>query len=452
MIGDALMLNLALLLGLWLRNFFNFNQNQYLNLFNPMNRLFVIGILILFVVGLYDVGRAKNTPSFFKKIFIGLGIWLAVGLLYFYLFPKNNAQPKTILAITALCAAIMISLWRFLYNKYLSRSIAKTTVMFVGLTQEVLEIIEKIQKEPELGYETTGLIFGPETPMEWKEKLSSYQNSSTLPTLLEKISQPINLIVVAPAFAQNKEINDELFRQLLKQTGVVSLEKFYEDILKRIPPFTFSESWFLANLEEQKKKIYDRSRNLIDFFFAILMALVFAITFPLIAFLVKINSPGPIFFTQNRVGRNGKIFRIIKYRTMKALAKDGSAETNGAQYAGVNDNRITTLGKFLRKTRLDELPQFINIFKNEMALIGPRPERPEFVAELVKTMPYYSLRHLVKPGLTGWAQIQKSYYGTIEENLRKLEFDLYYLKNRGPLLDFSIILRTFNVLGGMKGR
>ena len=137
---------------------------------------------------------------------------------------------------------------------------------------------------------------------------------------------------------------------------------------------------------------------------------------------------------------------------MKSLGRDGSAETNGPQFASVNDMRITIFGKLLRKTRLDEVPQFINILKGEMSIIGPRPERPEFVEQLTAAMPFYNLRHLVKPGLTGWAQLQNSYYGTVEENLRKLEYDLYYVKNRNLILDIAIILRTFNILGRMTGR
>jgi lipopolysaccharide/colanic/teichoic acid biosynthesis glycosyltransferase len=137
---------------------------------------------------------------------------------------------------------------------------------------------------------------------------------------------------------------------------------------------------------------------------------------------------------------------------MKVLNSDGSAETTGPQFASQNDPRITSVGKILRRTRLDELPQFLNIFKNEMSLIGPRPERPEFVRQLTDKMPFYALRHLIKPGLTGWAQLHKAYYGTIDENLRKLEYDLYYVKNRGLFIDLSIMLRTINIVVRMRGR
>jgi lipopolysaccharide/colanic/teichoic acid biosynthesis glycosyltransferase len=232
----------------------------------------------------------------------------------------------------------------------------------------------------------------------------------------------------------------------------VSLAEFYERIMERIPPFTFSESWFLTNLREQQKKMYDRFRILIDYVTAALLSIVGLVTLPFVALLIKSTSRGPVFYHQLRIGQHGRTFRIYKYRTMKVLSADGSAETAGAEYASENDIRITSVGKLLRKTRLDELPQVINILRGEMSFIGPRPERPEFVQKLTAAMPFYSLRHLVKPGLTGWAQIHKGYYGTIDENLQKLEYDLFYIKNRGPLIDLAITLRTINIVLRMKGR
>jgi lipopolysaccharide/colanic/teichoic acid biosynthesis glycosyltransferase len=244
----------------------------------------------------------------------------------------------------------------------------------------------------------------------------------------------------------------EIYSHLFEQIQVVELAHFYEQILSRIPPFTFSESWFLTNLHEQQKKMYDRFRIILDYTAALMLGIFFLITLPIVAPLIKLTSPGPIFFKQKRVGRQEKLFLLYKYRTMKVLGSNGSAEIHGAVFATKDDPRITSIGKFLRRTRIDELPQFINILKHEMGIIGPRPERPEFVQQLSTAMPFYSLRHLIKPGLTGWAQLQNSYYGTIEENLQKLEYDLYYIKNRGPLLDIAICLRTISVVLKMMGR
>ncbi len=452
LIGDWIALYLALFSSLCLR-YLKLPAIEWNVLFIPMTKLFIIAAIIFFIVGLYDIGQSKNRWPFFQKIFLAMGIWLIFGVLYFYLSPRNNVQPKTIMLFCAIIGTLFIGAWRALHNRFLSKSILKNNIVLVGLSREASELMAKLEAEPEIGYEVIGIIKrGEEAMQESLPGIQKYPIAVSIADLMDKISKPINYIVVAPSMAKNTEIAKELYQQLFSQVSVISFVRFYEEIMKRIPPSTFSESWFLANLQEQDKKIYDRFKIIIDYIFASIMCAVFAVTFPFIALAVKLSSAGPIFFIQERTGRNGLIFKIFKYRTMQALSKDGSAEINGAQFAAVDDQRITSVGKFLRKTRLDELPQFINIFKNEMSLIGPRPERPKFVSELSAIMPYYSLRHLIKPGLTGWGQIQKSYYGTLEENLRKLEFDLYYLKNRGPLLDAAIILRTFNILGRMAGR
>ena len=258
------------------------------------------------------------------------------------------------------------------------------------------------------------------------DNLSTYPVYTSIAQLKEK-NNKINLLIFCPEKTKEDSLTREIYTEFFSGVSIINLIDFYEKIFGRLPPFIFSENWFLSNLPEQDKKIYDRLKIILDFIAATLMSIFFVFTFPLIALLIKITSPGPIFFTQTRIGLLGKPFKIYKYRTMRAINVDGSAEINGPQYAQKQDVRITTIGKFLRATRIDETPQFINIFRGEMSLIGPRPERPEFVEELTRALPYYRLRHLTKPGLTGWAQLHNSYYGSIEENLKKLEYDLFYI-------------------------
>ena len=414
----------------------------------PMTILFGAAIVTMFVSGLYDVGRLRNTWSFYQRVIVSAAVWFVVGVVFFYLRPNAGVSPKTILLLTTLNSFALVAIWRFLYNRFLSTEILKTNIVFVGMSPEIAEIIALINQEPQRGYHVIGAVTMEIMPA----AISTTLSAPTLAQLLARAQLNPSIIVMAPRVNKNLELLKELYGHLFRQTTIYDLEKFYEEIFGRIPPFTFSESWFLYNLNEQQKKIYDRLRIVIDYCFAIIMGLFFGVTFPFIAGAIKLNSPGPIFFRQERVGRMGELFFIYKYRTMKALSADGSAETGGAQFASVGDDRITRVGKFLRATRLDEIPQFLNIFKNEMGIIGPRPERPEFVSQLVKQMPFYSLRHLIKPGLTGWAQIKQSYYGTLEENLRKLEYDLYYIKNRGFWMDVAIVLRTINIVLGMRGR
>ena len=437
--GDLVCLYLGLFLSLKLRQG---NLNNLTEIIAPMTVMFFVAAVIIFITCLYDVTRLKNKSEMYGRIALATAIWVLTGFIFFYLNTRSSASPKTILVLTGLIGFAFIAIWRTFYNRLLSISIWKATVAFAGITPEAKELINFLYERPQLGYKIVG-VFSPTTE-ELSSNIPQYKTPEALPSF--------DIMVVAPTFETDETLTDNLYKNLFRRVQIETLAQFYEKIMKRVPPFTLSETWFLTNLQEQNKKIYDRTKLILDMLAAVIMSIFFVITFPIVALLIKISSPGPVFYKQNRIGRDGKTFKIYKYRTMKALNADGGAETNGPQYADQKDNRITKTGKILRLSRLDELPQFINIFKGEMALIGPRPERPEFVNTLTTAMPFYAIRHLVKPGLTGWAQLQKNYYSTVDENLRKLEYDLYYIKNRSPLLDLAILLRTINVVLGLKGR
>lgn len=422
LLGDLISLYIGLYLAVFLRYQKTPTTQDFSTLINSFTILFCTALVIAFIGGLYDLSKAKNNLSLYQKISSIAIVWTLWGVIYFYVTPNSGINPKTILILTALIGFGLISIWRYIYNRFIAVNILKTKIFFIGTSPEINEISEILKQSPQIGYEIV-------TNIEFADQ-----------------------IVLDFNYQKNEDLTKELYKKIFNQISIIELADFYEIICNRLPPFVFSQTWFLTKFQEQSKKTYDRFRILTDYFSAILIAIFFVITFPFVALSIKLTSKGPIFFKQTRVGRGGKLFTIYKYRTMKSLNTDGSAETNGPQYADTNDTRITAVGKFLRATRLDEIPQFINIFKNEMGLIGPRPERPQFVEKLTELMPFYPLRHLVKPGLSGWAQLQRGYYGTFDENLGKLEYDLYYIKNRGPVLDLAIILKTINVVLGMIGR
>ncbi|MFH1789716.1 MAG: sugar transferase [bacterium] len=448
-LGDMICMLVGLLFAIAVRHW-QIPSENLLKLIAPMSVLFIVAALIMFIAGLYDVDRNKNSKKFFNKIIITSAVWILLGVIFFYVRPYKDVTPKTILLLNAFFGFGIISLWRFFYNKLFSTIIWRQNIVFAGISNEVKELIAMIKENPQCGYKVKGLLIDETTPRD--ESLSNIIMGTSINEITSLTLQKPNIIVLTPAMEGKEMLLKELYSGLFKQINVMSLAQFYEEVLGRIPPFTFSEGWFISNLQEQKKRIYDRAKLIIDYSSALLMAVFFLITFPFIALAIKINSRGPIFFRQQRVGLLGKNFFLYKFRTMKALNPDGSAETNGPCFASQADRRITRIGKFLRLTRLDEIPQFINILRAEMSIIGPRPERPEFVDQTKQRMPYYSLRHLIKPGLTGWAQIKHGYSGNIDENLRKLEYDLYYLKNRGPMLDLAIILRTINIVAKLGGR
>ncbi len=447
LLGDMLMLYLGLYLAITIRHL-GWSDFTFIQFTPIMSPLFALAGLIIFVTGLYDLEKNKNNRANFGKIAISMSVWLVFGLIYFYLDSSRTVSPKTILILNGIFGLCLISIWRFFYNKFISQSIWKINVVFAGLDKEIEELLKTLHSQPQLGYNIAGIV--DENYAKTTERFAGYKIYDDIQSALN--CQKIELIVLSPSLEQDKEFVKKIISHIYRQIQIMPLANFYELTTGRIPIFALTDSWLISNLHEQNKKIYDRVKLILDLLCAGVMAVFFLTTLPFVALLIKINSRGPIFFKQTRVGLAGREFHVIKYRTMYSLNSDGSAETSGPQFSSDQDQRITMIGKFLRQTRLDEIPQFINIFKREMSIVGPRPERPEFVKQMSGCTPYYHLRHLIKPGLTGWAQIKHGYAGNLEENLRKLEYDLHYIKNRGPMLDFIIILRTINTITRLSGK
>jgi len=224
---------------------------------------------------------------------------------------------------------------------------------------------------------------------------------------------------------------------LKKDVLLFTLDEFYEMIFKKIPANLISEEWFL---KVKKRNLEDKLKRILDVILSLIFGILFFPFWILIPFLIFIEDGRPVFYLQERVGKNNKIFKLIKFRSMK---KD--AEKTGVQWAKVEDERVTKVGKILRKFHLDEIPQLFNVLKGEMSLVGPRAERPEFVEILKEKIPFYEFRHIVKPGITGWAQINFGYARSVEDSLKKFEYDLYYIKNRSLILDLKILLKTFQI-------
>jgi exopolysaccharide biosynthesis polyprenyl glycosylphosphotransferase len=229
---------------------------------------------------------------------------------------------------------------------------------------------------------------------------------------------------------------------------IVSAGDLVERYVGRVPIDSVDVHWYLGLPESDLwRRPYAAARRLFDLLISFVFSIPFLVALPFLALLIRLDSPGPVFHVQRRVGEGGREFDLLKLRTMS-----DDAEAGGAQYATAGDPRITRVGRFLRATRLDELPQLLNIVRGDMSFIGPRPERPEFVADLEAQIPHFRSRLLIKPGLTGWAQIRGGYASSVEEITRKLEYDLYYIKNRSLRLDLQIIASTFVTVLGWKGR
>jgi lipopolysaccharide/colanic/teichoic acid biosynthesis glycosyltransferase len=244
----------------------------------------------------------------------------------------------------------------------------------------------------------------------------------------------------------NQELQATLLKLLEYRISFLSYPDFYEQINAKIPVEAIKSDWFLDNLKEGEKNYFDAFKNLSDRMMATILFITSLIVWPFLALIIKLESRGPVIFKQIRTGKNGKQFQLYKFRSMRV-------EGNRGEMTKENDDRITSFGKFMRKTRLDEIPQLINIIKGNMSFIGPRPERPELIEDLSKLIPFYNTRLIIKPGLSGWDQISGEYHSpSPQDTMAKLQNDLYYIKHRSIYLDLTIILKTIATVLARRGR
>jgi exopolysaccharide biosynthesis polyprenyl glycosylphosphotransferase len=292
----------------------------------------------------------------------------------------------------------------------------------LGKNKEAEELALAIKENPHLGYRFFNFLDSKKDFIKELEK------------------EKIEVLVLAENIFNNQSLINLLYQSLPLRLEIFDLSQFYEFVFEKVPVSAINQIWFLENLKERKKEFYEKTKRIVDFLLAFFL-LFFTFPFwPLIILAIKLEDKGRVFYLQERVGKDKKIFKLIKFRSM--IEK---AEKNGPQWAESEDQRVTKVGRFLRKTHLDEIPQLINILKGDIALVGPRPERPEFVHQLEKEIPHYHLRHIIKPGFTGWAQIKFRYARSVMDSFEKFQYDLFYIKNRSFFLDFRILLKTFQL-------
>lgn len=382
----------------------------------PFLFVYLVWITIFYIAGLYDVEKFISKSGIRNHIFKTMFFAGVIAVLMFYLIPFFRITPKTNLIINVIIATLIIWFWRIMLFKKAVES-SKIKIFTFGEEKEMHKFSDYLNKRPQLGYESTNDILSAD------------------------------MIIVSKDTKQEKESVAKLYEMVRSGKTIIDFDKFFEAITGKIPIYLISETWFLENLAELSKQNFEKTKRVTDIVFSIILFVPLVLLYVFIGILIKTTSRGPILYKQKRVGKNGKIFEIIKFRTMIT-----DAEKNGAQWAGPNDERITVIGNILRKTRIDELPQIWNILKGDISFVGPRPERPEFIKELSQKIPHYSMRQLIRPGLSGWAQVNFPYGASVEDATEKLQYDLYYIKNRSILLDIAIILKTIMVISSRQGR
>ena len=422
----------ALVITLFIRYSDKFGEQYKIHLL-PFLFIFFLWLLVFYITNLYDTNSLRNNLYFYSNLLRAIIFASVISVVFFYVIPIFRITPKTNLVVfTAAFSGIAVAS-RTLFNKASEKSYKKP-LLIVGLNPQTLELAKFVEENPQLEYELKYVLDLA------KEGIKN----------IDQIIKPekINTVVIAPEAYQITEIVDMFYRSLENRVTFRNLSSFYEELTNRVPLGAINQIWFLENLSEGSKKTYEELKRFFDFIFALILGTIFLPFIPSIALLVRMGSPGPVFYKQKRVGQNGKHFEIIKFRTMK---RDAEKET-GAVWAEENDPRIIFIGRLLRKTRVDELPQLWNILKGEMSFVGPRAERPEFHEKLKVSIPFYEERYIIKPGLSGWAQINYRYGSSIADAVEKLQYDLYYIKNRSLILDLGIILKTINTALRQAGR
>jgi len=440
LIGDLALLYAALAITLWLR-FPYLDSELWSRHLGSFSIIFAVWILVFFINGLYEINKVERGFKFYGILVQNLAINTLLAVAFFYVIgDRTGIRPQTILLILVVVFTILFLIWRKIFYKLMSSDRLGTNLAIIGINTESLLLAEEIINKPQLGYKLK-LIINPDASF-IPEKFQPIKASSDISELRNQIlEQKINIVVALNDPKYSPEVARYLFENIDLKIQYFNLTDFYEKITGKIPISSLERHWFLENITQKNQQWLSVAKRVIDICFSVFFGIIALLILPFIALAIKLESKGPLIYKQKRVGLNNKIFTVYKLRSM---AKN--AEANGAQWAQENDSRITKVGKFIRKTRIDEIPQFINILKGNMSFVGPRPERPEFVETLKEAIPFYNERHLVKPGLTGWAQINFSYGASVEDAKEKLQYDLFYIKNKSIALDISIILKTINTI------
>ena len=444
--GDYLAFELALVLTLLLRYQSISSANLHTHLF-PFSLLGGLWILCFYIVGLYDLTLTRDSLRFFRMYLEGMVINLGIAVAFFYLIPIFGIAPRTNLLLYFACALLLGYAWRLMYHRLIAPAVFRNRLLFIGHAEDA-ERIHELLGGSGLGFELGAVVDINSGRQFDATRIAWGNNLSQINQLIQQ--QNINTVVLAQRPEEVTGLQEALYKTLFTPVTLIDRATLEEALTGRVPLDYVSQSWFLENLRENEKEWYEGAKRLSDVILAIPFGILTCLVYPFVSLGIKLSSPGPILFKQTRVGKYGKTFTLYKFRSMITNSPDGSAEgKTGPRFTAdaKTDPRLFTLGRILRQLRIDELPQIWNVLRGDMSLVGPRPERPEFVDQLMTRMPYYALRHLTRPGLTGWAQVRfLTPTASLEDNLKKLQYDLYYIKNRSILLDAAILLKTVGIV------
>lgn len=448
--GDVALMYVSLWVTLRLRYGNEYDPTLWAQHFWPFTAVFAAWLVVFTVGGLYDLRANFGRMLMASRLSGTLAVSGVIAATYFYLGYGRffTIRPQIVLVMMLAAVWVLLLVWRvILLAIFRSRQLSRR-VLFVGRNHIITELVSELKARPQLGFAPVAWVWldgnGNATNAP-PVRISLYRDVADLRAICQR--HRVDLVVSGISPRHHAVLLQELIACLRLRVDFSDLSGFYERITGKVPVDAIEQIWFLENLQEGAKRPYEIVKWMADLLLSSALLLASLPLMPILYLLVKSTSPGPFLFTQVRVGQSGRQFSAMKIRTMFA-----DAEKHGPQWATPRDARVTSVGNMLRKFRLDEIPQLINVLRGEMSLIGPRPERPEFIAELKKNIPFYEERLLVKPGLTGWAQVNFPYGASVQDAMEKLQYDLFYIKNRTLGLDLSIALRTIGTMLSRSGR
>src|SRR3989344_702565 len=438
-LGDLLFFVVSLWFTLLVRNRQIPSEELFYTYLMPFSVLFAAWILVFYIAGLYEKQTSilKNRlPSILARTQL-TNSGLAVA--FFYLVPFFGITPKTILFIYLFISLILILFWR-MHGYFVVGRGSMNNAILIGSGEEMKELVSEVNGNPIYNLRFVSSI----------DLKRSDENGFWNEIVKEVYSENVSVIAIDLAHENVEPVLPHLYNLIFSNINFIDMHKIYESIFNRVPLSLLRYNWFLENISTLPRGTYDALKRLMDIAISLPLTALSLVFYPLVWLIIRFDDGGPLFIVQERVGECNKLIKIIKFRTMTADDSGRYGE------AGVSRLSVTKIGKFLRSSRVDELPQLWNVLKGDLSLIGPRPELPALAKSYAEKIPYYNVRHLVRPGLSGWAQIyheRHPHHGLdTEETKNKLSYDLFYIKNRSFLLDIKIALRTLKTLVSIAGK
>ena len=409
----------------------------------PLLPLFVGWIIVFIFFDLYNLDFSPRIT----RVVLAIAICVILSSVIFYLFPIFIIAPKTNLILIGILSTVAIVVWRKIIDYIFIAKFHGHEVMVAVCDQGSFDLVKILSENPRYKYKILGILTNPTY---YKQVQEIFKAEDIFTDVLEFeqaiIDKHVQTIICGDWWFSR--LYSTVYNLLPRPLRMMHIISFYEKVFSYIPIHSISQYWVMANMDVVSHRVYVGIKRILDILFAVL-SLPF--TLPIccvVALLISFfGGKGPILFKQERVGQNNKLFTLIKFRTMQI-----DAEKSGEQWAVKDDPRVTKIGRILRNTRLDELPQIFNIIKGDMSFIGPRPERMVFVEKLTKHIPHYHLRHMIKPGLSGWAQVNHRYTSDIEDTAHKVSYDLFYVKCMNFFIDSQIFIKTIITVLTAKGQ